>query len=487
MLKNFLLKFKGLFGKMILSYVLVTALAYVVSTIVYGLFDYSNLRGITNPKMIAEETSVRVREIRPLFKPLNKQALNYWMKFTAVDVEIMLRQIAPIFFYNIESQETKKGFALITDEKGIVLASMNDVTSVSYTNFNGLYDIEQNLINNVINGERNLENLAKAVNDETVVSVTPVLDEENNLLGIFLVRAEIPVTWQGAFFKFFADIRRDFAPAGIFIITFSLIFSYPLTRYLTWRLQQVSKAADAWRAGNFSEQARDIGTQDEIGELVRKLNSMALELQEVIDLKQNLATSDERNRIARDLHDSVKQLAFGLSMQISATKYQLENNDETAKRTIVEAEKLANMIQRELVALIQELRPLNEQDEGFSSRLKNYIQDWSRQNSIETSFSFDETTNLSRSQKHAIFRITQEALSNIARHSKAQKAEIRFEKIEPNCCKYSIYDNGNGFNSPVENNGYGLKNMRERAENLKNGNFKCENKNGTLIEISFST
>jgi two-component system, NarL family, sensor histidine kinase LiaS len=487
MFKRYPLKFTGLFGKLILSYVLITLLAYAVSTIVYGLYDYSNLRGSTEPKIIAEEAKTRVEEVRPFFKPVNKEALKYWMKYTQLDVEIMLRQLAPIFFYNLESLETKEGFALITDEKGQIIASMNDINEVNYKQTEILTDTEKQLIESALTGERNIENLAKEVSDDTVLAVTPILDEQNNLIGTFLVRAEIPVGWQGAIFKFFNDIRRDILPTSLFVLFFSLVFSYPISRHLTWRLQQVSEAADAWRIGDFTKQARDIGTEeDEIGNLVRKLNSMALELQEVIALKQNLATSDERNRIARDLHDSVKQLAFGLSMQISATKNQLENGDENAKKTLAEAEKLSNMIQRELVALIQELRPLNEQQEVFSTRLKTYIQDWSRQNSIEISHDFSEIPMLTRSQEHTIFRITQEALSNIARHSEAEKTEIKFIKKDANSYQYKIYDNGKGFELSRKNKGYGLKNMRERTEDLKDGKFKCENKNGTMIEISFT-
>jgi two-component system, NarL family, sensor histidine kinase LiaS len=486
MFKKNPLKLNGLFATLILSYMLITLMAYVVSTIVYGLYDYGNLRGTTKPNMIAQEAKQRVQEIRPFFKPLNKEALKYWMKYTHLDVEIMLRQLAPIFFYNLESLETKEGFALITDEKGQIVATMENFDEVSYKQSKFLGEIEKSLLESALNGERNIENLAKEADQETVVSVTPILDEQNNLLGTFLVRAEIPVSWQGAVFKFFNDIRRDLLPTSFFIIIFSLIFSYPITRHLTWRLQQVSEAADAWRIGNFTKQARDIGTQDEIGDLVRKLNSMALELQEVFVLKQNLATSDERNRIARDLHDSVKQLAFGLSMQISATKNQLENGDENAKKTLAEAEKLSNMIQRELVVLIKELSPLNEQEENFSLRLKNYIQDWSRQNSIEVKHNFVEIPSLTRSQEHTIFRITQEALSNIARHSQAEKTEINFTKINNKLYQYKIYDTGKGFDFNENSKGYGLKNMRERAESLKNGSFKCENKNGTQIEICFS-
>ena len=89
----------------------------------------------------------------------------------------------------------------------------------------------------------------------------------------------------------------------------------------------------------------------------------------------------ERNKLARDLHDSVKQQVFALSMQIGAANLlagqaKNGNKNELADLHLAEAEKLAQSVQRELVDLINELRPPDQKSESLAVRVESFTADW---------------------------------------------------------------------------------------------------------------
>ncbi len=194
--------------------------------------------------------------------------------------------------------------------------------------------------------------------------------------------------------------------------------------------------------------------------------------------------SEERNRIARDLHDSIKQQIFGLGMQLGAAKALIKTNPEATEHRLNEAENLLKQVQAELVDLIRELRP--QQDEDLTEWLENYLQDWSRKNSISADFFTDDNLKISQTTENKLFRIAQEALANIAKHSKADKVLIELKKVKTEI-RFLISDNGIGFDLKNLQKGIGLETMRERAESLNKGLFliESENKRGVKIKVGF--
>src|SRR5205085_12208476 len=116
-----------------------------------------------------------------------------------------------------------------------------------------------------------------------------------------------------------------------------LVFGYLTARAITRRLKGLSVAVDEWGGGNFSALAND-ASEDELGQVSRQLNRMAEQLQNLLSARQKLATLEERNRLARDLHDSVKQQLFAISMQIGATKVLLKRDVNAAEARLNETE-----------------------------------------------------------------------------------------------------------------------------------------------------
>ena len=230
------------------------------------------------------------------------------------------------------------------------------------------------------------------------------------------------------------------------------------------RLRRLTAAADTWSTGDFSPVIRD-RSRDEIGQLGRQLNRMADEIESLLHSQTALATIEERNRIARDLHDSAKQQIFAAGMQISTAKALFENDPETAKQHLSEAENLTKEVQKELSGLIQELRPAQLANKGLAEALRAEIKGWSLRNGVATDFAVKGDRSLPVGIEEELLRITQEGLSNIAKHSQATKADILLQ-IDNDTIDLTIMDNGVGFNPQAKSVGFGLTSIKERIEKL---------------------
>ena len=221
-----------------------------------------------------------------------------------------------------------------------------------------------------------------------------------------------------------------------------------------------------------------------MGQLARRLNEMAQELQELLETRRELAVIEERNRLARDLHDSAKQQAFAAAGQISAAHKLLKDDPEAAEAHIREAERLTLALRVELTNLIQQLRPAALEGMGLAAAISKYGEEWSRQNSIKVEFRVQRRRQLPLEIEQTIFRIVQEALANVARHSNATQVEI--DLIYNNdLITCVIHDNGVGFAPLTSEKGFGLRSMTERAGDL-GGDLviKSDKSEGTSVSIT---
>src|SRR6266702_2235035 len=199
--------------------------------------------------------------------------------------------------------------------------------------------------------------------DGTLLAITPIVGQEGKVQGALIMKIVRPDIFQlvSAFLQLIVVtvviVTTIAAIAG-------MVFGYLTARGLTRRLQGLSAAADRWGRGDFSALAHD-ASEDELGHLGRQLNRMAEQLQNLLQARQKLATLEERNRLARDLHDSVKQQIFAVAMQIGATKVLLKRDVNAAEVRLNEAQKLVNQAQQELTSLIRELRPAALEGKGL--------------------------------------------------------------------------------------------------------------------------
>ena len=196
-------------------------------------------------------------------------------------------------------------------------------------------------------------------------------------------------------------------------------------------------------------------------EVARDRNQKLLdELQTAQQKLRELAVIDERNRLARDLHDSVKQQVFAISMQLSAARTSLSVTDKVYQ-SVTEAERLAQQAGAELTTLIRELRPPGLESKTLTTAIREHVEVWSRQNKIEADMNLQENVSVDLQAEQTLFRVLQEALANVARHSQASWVAVNLESVN-GFVKLGIEDNGTGFDSENIARGVGLDSMQER-------------------------
>ena len=240
------------------------------------------------------------------------------------------------------------------------------------------------------------------------------------------------------------------------------LFGFITARGLAGRLARLANATNSWSQGDFSVVVADTA-EDELGQLARRLNRMAAQLQNMLETRRQLAVVEERNRLARDLHDSVKQQAFAASAQLGAARALIVNDPDSADQHLAEAERLIDALRNELSTLILELRPAALNNLGLAAALQAYAADWSRQTGVVSTVRVQDERSVPFEIEQALFRIAQEALANTARHSGAQHADLRL-RYEPTSMTLQITDDGQGFDTAAALNGFGLHSMQGRAE-----------------------
>ncbi len=191
---------------------------------------------------------------------------------------------------------------------------------------------------------------------------------------------------------------------------------------------------------------------------------------------QDLAVAEERNRLARDLHDSVKQQVFATIMQLGAARVLLDRDAGAAREHLLEAEQLAQRSGAELSMLIHELRPLALGDKGLAAAIEAYAADWSRQSNIKPDVRVRGDRALAPAAEYALVLVTHEALANVARHSHASSVIVDLD-LGAGAATLTIADNGGGFDPSVVSRGVGLSSMRERLEAL-GGQLRVESQPG---------
>jgi len=188
-----------------------------------------------------------------------------------------------------------------------------------------------------------------------------------------------------------------------------------------------------------------------------------------IDRARRLAVETERNRIARDIHDTVAQSLFGIIYSLDACITMLPQKVDDVRNELIELRTLANNAHQEVRRSIFDLWPSALTIELFMADLTNYIGSCCRPNTFSVIFSNSGDFNsLSAGLRRTIYRMAQEALANSARHSGAQSARLCLN-VSDELVNISIVDEGQGFDPSValsrsqNREHFGLHGIRERA------------------------
>ena len=189
--------------------------------------------------------------------------------------------------------------------------------------------------------------------------------------------------------------------------------------------------------------------------------------------------------MAREIHDTLAQGFTGIVLQLEAAIHSIGNNEDRLREYLDNARLQARESLNEARRSVWALRPKTLEQLPLEDALIEEIEKLKRETAIKTSITISNNKEpLSHDVETALLRITQEAITNIKKHSQATEVMVTLQ-YEHEHIKLSIRDNGSGFTpSKITAGSFGLIGMRERAR-LLSGNLylQSEKHKGTLIQV----
>ena len=267
------------------------------------------------------------------------------------------------------------------------------------------------------------------------------------------------------------------------------LFGLITTRGLVRRLHSLASASTRFANGDYGQRVR-VRRSDEVGQLEQQFNRMAEQLVTSIAQQQALAEQNarmqERARISRELHDAVSQNLFSLRTLIDGLQAEIGAGASAPalRPRISLLEQTTNTMTREMRALLLEMRPPQLEGLTLAEALEALAEAYTSRLGIAVTTSI-APVNLSATVEQALLRITQEALSNAARHANASLIALSLAVRDRMAC-LAVADNGRGMdpNARGTTHGLGLRLMQERVQELQ-GTFVLETApgRGTRLEI----
>ena len=285
----------------------------------------------------------------------------------------------------------------------------------------------------------------------------------------FLLDLPLKESWF-AFYKLqFADVSL-----GIWILTTTLALSWSIAVWTNFLgrskekaiEQRIAELIDTGKTVTLSEDFspridRALDTVSNV--LVTQQNSLKRITDERAEAQDQLIQErviQERQRLARELHDSVSQQLFAASMLLSAIT---EGEPESeAKKPLLQVEKMVQQAQLEMRALLLHLRPAALNNKSIAEGLEELLIELKEKVLFDIRYRLEEVS-LSKGAEDHLFRIAQETLSNTLRHAQATEVDVLFVQRD-GLAIFRVQDNGIGFKEDDGKTGsYGLQNVKERA------------------------
>src|SRR5690606_34377713 len=197
------------------------------------------------------------------------------------------------------------------------------------------------------------------------------------------------------------------------------------------------------------------------------LIAVAVENARLYEKAQALAVLEERNRLARELHDSVSQALYGIGLGARTARMLLDRSPDRVAEPLDYVLSLAEAGLTEMRALIFQLRPESIENEGLVSALTKQASSLQARHGLQVTTEMGDEPALPLEIKQALYLVAREAMHNTVKHAKASNVIVRLT-LEPTRCLLEICDDGVGFDTRASFPGHsGLQTMSERVEHLR--------------------
>ncbi|UJX41247.1 sensor histidine kinase [Desulfovibrio sp. JY] len=465
---------KRLWFQLALSY---TLLAYCAMTVLivmfYGLDDYHDFRATITPENVAK---VVASEKLTVAQGMRGGVNTEWLDKARDNIRDKLINIehgSDNAIYRVTSSSLPEVYIQIVDmHDRLVLSDPVDLPSEV-----AVYFAAQKKLTTSTSSVKWL------VKNGPIWVDIPIMDSHGNVVArlrvLYIARFNLWVQLQ----SILAFLRFTWGPLFLCSVPIGIICGLVASRYVTRQLQKINTVTESWRQGNFDPRIA-LPNDDVFIRHSQYLNVMAQDLEMYFSLKQHLAVSDERNRVARELHDTVKQNLFALGLQLATAKSKPAVM-EAAREHILEAEVLTREAQHDLMEIITQLRPAGTNDVSLYDRIMRISADFMRRFGVNIEISIYDSAQFNAYTEHHVLRIVQESLMNAIRHGKASQIEIA-SNIDREVVTLRISDNGIGFDRSKKTDGFGLTSMRDRVRSLPHGTFEIRSSIGVGTEIILS-
>ena len=278
-------------------------------------------------------------------------------------------------------------------------------------------------------------------------------------------------------------------------IAIGIVVGFLVSSYVDKSIRSMAHALSEIERGKLTDVQADVAFKElatleaAISRLISKTQAQSRLIQkktnEYAKQKQHIfeeAIAIERGRLARELHDSVSQQLFAISMMSSAL-YAAAPTDDPLKQQVKKLEDMSIQAQSEMRALLLHLRPIQLEGKKLSTGINELLTELSAKQNLDVVWQIDDIEFEKGVEDH-LFRILQEVISNTLRHAKASKLEIKLRRAE-SLAILRMIDNGIGFDTSDRKVGsYGLSTMQERAHEI-GGSIKIISlkDTGTQIEV----
>lgn len=384
-----------------------------------------------------------------------------------------------------ELDMTPNSYAFVVDDEGRLVTTSKDTNPSAFKETVLASDGLAGVLLQMQAGKTAVSEIQ--MNEEAVLIAFAPMPETGWSLAIVSPEAEVTARIEDVSASFSSSandiLQATLLTIGYFAII--VIIGIVLTaRALTSPIQTIVEGTRSIAAGDLTVRI-PVKSSDELGTMAHSFNQMAASLQtrteeltkanqaaienaRLYEQARTLATVEERQRLARELHDSVTQSLYSLTLLAEAGRRTALSGDlEKVTGNIARLGETAQQALKEMRLLVYELRPLALESAGLAEALQHRLDAVEKRAGIETKLRIQLEDELPPQIEHELYRIAQEALNNSLKHAGATAVSVVL-RCSDDTVYMEIRDNGKGFNPEEiqDRGGLGLTSIRERIEAL---------------------
>ena len=223
---------------------------------------------------------------------------------------------------------------------------------------------------------------------------------------------------------------------------------------------------------------RQRGTIEEVNQLYHELQTANEQLHEYADMSERMAQTRERNRLAREIHDTLCHTLTGIATGLDACLALIDISPEQTKKQLELLSKVSREGIKDIRRSVNELRPDSLERLSLEVAIRKMVTEMSQVSDVKIYFETDEKhLKFDEDEENAIYRVIQEGITNAVRHGKANRIWITLKKVDG---EIILVIRDDGIGAKEIKSGFGTKHMKERIEMLR-GTVTFDGSNGFTV------